>query len=204
MKKVSIVLLFAAVSFTFTACDNRDEKGTTDTSNSDMSRNETDSTRGDKPGDTPASRISTTPVDKESTDFVLKAASGGLMEVEAGTLAQQKAKSKRVKDFGSMMVRDHSKANEELKSIASAKNINIPTAMLPAHQKHIDMMAKMSGAAFDKHYMSMMLDDHKKDVSDFKKASTGLKDDAIKSFAGKTLPTLQMHLDSAKAIHGMK
>jgi uncharacterized protein (DUF305 family) len=53
---------------------------------------------------------------------------------------------------------------------------------------------------FDKAYMTMMVSDHKKDVSDFRNASKSLKDSTIKGFAARTLPVLQMHLDSAQAI----
>src|SRR5690242_1163409 len=60
-----------------------------------------------------------TPLSKEDSSFVMEAAVGGLMEVQAGQIAQQNAQSQRVKDFGGMMVTDHSKANDELKSYAS-------------------------------------------------------------------------------------
>lgn len=203
MKKVSIALLFIAASLSFTACDNRDESGVTDASNSDISKNETNTTRGDKPGDTTA-QTSNTPPSQESIDFATKAASGGMMEVQLGQVAQQKAKSQRVKDFGSMMVIDHSKANEELKSLAASNNITVPATLLPEHQKHIDMMSKMTGSAFDNHYIDMMVNDHKKDIAEFKNKANSATNDAFKSFAAKTLPTLQKHLDSAQAINGKK
>jgi len=202
MKQLSMALLFIAIFFT--ACVNRDENGSTDTSNTNFTKSETDSTRGDNPPDSSANQVSATPPDKTSMDFAMKAASGGMMEVEAGKLAQQNAKSDRVKSFGMMMVADHSKANDELKSIAAANNINIPTAMMPQHQKHIDLMTKMKGDAFDKHYIDMMVNDHVKDVDDFKKEANHTNNDAVKSFAAKTLPVLQMHLDSAKAIKSKK
>ncbi|HEY3570771.1 MAG TPA: DUF4142 domain-containing protein, partial [Thermoanaerobaculia bacterium] len=57
-----------------------------------------------------------------------------------------------------------------------------------------DHLSKLSGAAFDKAYVSMMVKDHKKDVAEFKKESTKAKDSDVKSFASTTLPTLQDHL----------
>jgi putative membrane protein len=200
MKRLSIAFLFIAAPLLFTACNNRDENGSTDTSNTNASHSITDSTRGDKPGDTTAMANTIAP-NKESMDFVTKAASGGMLEVQLGQLAQQNAKSQRVKDFGSMMVTDHSQANDELKSLASSNNITISPTLLPDHQKHIDMMSKMKGADFDKHYMDMMVSDHKEDIDEFKKEANNSNNDAFKSFAAKTLPTLQKHLDSAQAIH---
>lgn len=144
--------------------------------------------------------ISNTPLSKEDSSFVMEAAIGGLMEVQSGQIAQNNAQSQRVKDFGAMMVTDHGKANDELKSYASAHGINLPDALPADKQKHIDAMKNMKGAAFDKHYVSMMVDDHKEDVAKFKKESTGAKDDQLKTWTANTLPVLQKHLDSIQAI----
>lgn len=140
------------------------------------------------------------PVDKESSDFAVKAADAGMLEIALGKLAQEKAMSPRVKDFGAMMVRDHSKAGDELKSIATSKNITLPDSVGTDYKKHIDDMSKMSGKDFDKHYIDMMVSGHK-DVSDmFQSASSNLTDPDLKTFATNTLPTIKMHLDSAQAI----
>lgn len=199
MKKIINSILLLSASIIFFSCNNRDENGSTDTSNTNTSHSITDSTRGDKPSEATTANTTAQPVTKESADFVTKSASGGMLEVQLGQLAQQKAKSQRVRDFGSMMVADHSQANDELKSLASSNNISVPTSLLPDHQKHLDMMSKMSGADFDKHYMDMMVNDHKEDIAEFKKEANSK--DAFGTFAGKTLPVLQKHLDSAQAIH---
>ncbi|MGE5419376.1 MAG: DUF4142 domain-containing protein [Chloroflexota bacterium] len=134
-------------------------------------------------------------------DFVKEAAIGGLMEVELGRYVEQNAANARVKNFGSMMVRDHSKANDELKSIASQKNIQLPASMDEKHMNSVNDLKKKKGAELDKDYMSDMVDDHEKDVDKFRKQSEDGKDPEIKAFATKTLPVLQTHLDSAKSIH---
>ncbi|HEY4651370.1 MAG TPA: DUF4142 domain-containing protein, partial [Pontibacter sp.] len=94
------------------------------------------------------------------SEFMTEAASGGMMEVELGNLAQQKGQSKEVKDFGRMMVTDHTKANEELKALAAQKNITLPTAMGEDHQEHVREVSKKTGADFDKAYMKLMVEDH--------------------------------------------
>lgn len=138
---------------------------------------------------------------EDDAEFMVKAASGGMMEVEIGQMAQQKAQSQRVKDFGAMMVKDHTKANDELKALAATQNISIPGTLGEDHQKHVNDMGTKSGADFDKAYMSMMVDDHKKDISEFEDEAKDGKDASIKAFASNTVPTLKMHLDSAQAIH---
>jgi putative membrane protein len=144
--------------------------------------------------------VNAAPLSKEDSSFVMEAAIGGLMEVQAGQLAEQNAQNQRVKDFGNMMVTDHSKANDELKSYASGHGITLPTELPADKQKHIDAMKNMKGAAFDKHYIAMMVEDHKEDVGKFKKQSTSANDAQLKTWAGNTLPVLQKHLDSVQAI----
>jgi len=131
--------------------------------------------------------------------FVQKAAVGGLAEVEMGKMAQQKGSSDQVKQFGSRMVDDHSKANDELKQIASSKGITLPTDLDAKHKSKMDKMQKLSGAQFDRAYMDDMVADHKEDVADFKKQASSGKDGDLKAFASKTLPTLEDHLKMAQS-----
>jgi putative membrane protein len=133
--------------------------------------------------------------------FAEKAAAGGAAEVEGGKLAEQRAASDKVKQFGARMVQDHSKANEELKQLAAGKGLPLPSS--PDAHSH-EMMAKLqklSGAEFDRAYMDHMVKDHKKDIAEFQKESNSGKDPQIKAFAAKTLPTLQEHLKMAEATH---
>src|SRR3954453_5331901 len=92
--------------------------------------------------------------------FVMNAAMGGMAEVELGKLAEQKASSESVKQFGQKMVADHGKANEELKSVAATQKIDIPVSLSSKHQAVIDRLSKLSGSAFDKAYVKEMVKDH--------------------------------------------
>jgi putative membrane protein len=135
---------------------------------------------------------------KPDETFVKKAAEGGMAEVELGKLATQKATSDSVKQFGQRMVDDHSKANDELKKLAQDKNITLPTAVGAKDKAAEDRLSKLSGAAFDRTYMQMMLADHRKDVNEFRVESRSGKDPEVKAWAGKTLPTLEEHLKQAQ------
>ncbi len=131
--------------------------------------------------------------------FIEGAAEGGMAEVQLGQLAAQKAQSADVKQFGQKMVDDHSKANDQLKSIASSKGVTLPGDMKSADRREHDKLAKLSGPDFDREYMKYMVADHKKDVSDFRKEAKSGKDADVKGFAGTTLPTLEQHLQMAQA-----
>jgi putative membrane protein len=121
-----------------------------------------------------------------------------MAEVELGKLAQQKAASDQVKQFGKKMADDHQKANEQLKTLASKKGMTLPADMTSSDRREYDKLQKKSGADFDREYMKEMVSDHKKDVKDFESAAKKADDADIKSFASTTLPTLQQHLDLAQ------
>ena len=137
------------------------------------------------------------------TKFIHEAAAGGMAEVELGKLAAKNAASADVKAFGQHMVDDHSKANDELMSIVKSKGMDAPAALDAEHQKAVQKLSSMTGASFDKAYMTQMVADHKKTISLFEKEANSGKDADVKAFAAKTLPTLKEHLkmaqDTAKA-----
>jgi putative membrane protein len=144
--------------------------------------------------------MSNTPLTREDSTFVMEAAIGGMMEVESGQLAQQNAANQRVKAFGAMMVTDHSKSNDELKSFASSRGMTLPTELPADKKKHLESMKAMKGKAFDNHYMTMMNEDHRKTIDLFQKQANSGGDAQLKTWAQNTLPVLQKHLDSAQAI----
>ncbi len=137
---------------------------------------------------------------EDDREFLVKAASGGLMEVELGKMAQTQGASAEVKKFGQQMVTDHSKANEELKTIAANKNITVPSTPGEDAQEHINELKEKRGADFDKAYMNLMVDDHQEDVNAYEKEANSGDDADIKAFAAKIVPTLKQHLDMAKTL----
>jgi putative membrane protein len=118
--------------------------------------------------------------------FMKKAAKGGMMEVAMGRMAEQNAQSEDVKSFGKRMVTDHGKANDELKSIAAKKNVQLPTK---------EPTEKWTS---DKAYMNTMVRDHQKDLAEFKQEANSGSDADVKKFADDTAKVIQEHLDLAK------
>jgi putative membrane protein len=141
----------------------------------------------------------TAAMDKDDANFMVEAADGGMMEVEMGNIAQQRATDPAVKSFGAMMVRDHTKANEELKALAAQKNVSLPVSMGDNNMKKVNDMRDEKN--FDKKYMDMMVSDHKDDIDKFEKIAKDGKDSDLKSWASTTLMTLRTHLDSAQYIN---
>ena len=135
-------------------------------------------------------------LDKSDKDFIEKAAAGGMMEVEAGKVVETKAQNADVKSYGSTLVKDHSAANDELKSLAQSKGVTLPTSLPKHEQGELDKLSKAKN--FDHEFLEHSVKDHKKDVKEFEKASKSAKDPDVKAFAAKTLPTLQSHLKQAE------
>lgn len=125
--------------------------------------------------------------------FVLLAGAGGMLEVELGRLAAEKAASDAVKQFGQRMVDDHSKVNDELKVLADEKGIVLTQQLGETDRAMRDKLAQMSGAEFDRAYMSHMVKDHRMDLTQFQRYARTGGDPEVKAWAGKMLPVLQEH-----------
>lgn len=191
MKKVSYLLMIAAASFAFQGCNSgaKDAKENADSLN--------------KSKDTTSNALNTGGIAAPDDDakFATAAADGGMAEVALGKLALQKSSNPKIKEFATMMVSDHGKANEGLMTIAKAKNISLPAAPGEAHQKKIDELTKLSGADFDKGYVNAMVDGHKSTLTLMQDEAKDGKDPELKAFAAKTAPVVQTHLTAINKIH---
>jgi len=131
-------------------------------------------------------------------EFIMKAAKSGMMEVELGRLAQEKGTSEQVKNLGQRLVADHGKANEELKEVASRAGVTLPEHHQGMkHDAKADRLQNLSGAEFDRQFMRMQVEHHRKDIAEFQKMARN-GSEPVKSFAAKQLPALQEHLRMAQ------
>lgn len=194
MKRVSVLLLATCFFAVMQSCNSNSSSDSVD--KADSTNNARDTTSMSPKKDS----TSGMGVNDDVADFAVKAANGGMMEVQLGEYAAKNASDKAVKDFGSMMVKDHTKANDELKSIATSKNIALPAQVGQDMTDKMTDLMKKTGKDFDKAYMNSMVKDHKDDVDMFQKESNNSKDSTMKTFAANTLPTLQKHLTAAEAI----
>ena len=140
------------------------------------------------------------PVSAMDKQFMMEAAAGGNTEMAASRVALDRSSNDRVKNYANMMIADHAKAGDELKSIASAKSVTLPDSVMAKQHSELDMLRKTSAGGFDKAYIKMMDKDHKETISKFEMAAQKCDDSNVKTFASKTLPTLKMHEDSVMAI----
>ena len=111
---------------------NQNGNSNTGNSNSTQNQNENRSANRNTSGGATGSQGRMSSQDR---NFVMDAAMGGMMEVELGRVAAQRGASDAVKQFGQRMVDDHSKANQELMSLASSKAMTLPTTLDEKHQQ---------------------------------------------------------------------
>ena len=137
--------------------------------------------------------------DQPGQKFIVKAVQGNLAEVQMGELAQEKGASDGVKSFGRMLQADHSAANQQATAAAAAIGVTPPTEPSKKQKADYARMSKLSGAAFDSHFVKHMVDDHKKDIAAYQKESKK-QDGQVSQYAGATLPTLQKHLETAQSL----
>ncbi len=203
MKKYSLLLTLLLSTWLIQSCNsNTNDSNSVDSANEMNENKEPDNNNMGMTND--STGMGTMAVMEDDSKFMVKAAAGGMAEVELSQLAQQKATNERVKAFATMMVQDHTKANNELKALAATKNVTLPAAMDNDHQEDLNDLSKKSGADFDKAYVNMMVDDHKKDVDLFDDCTKMDKGDSdVKAWATKTLPTLRSHLAEIQKLDDM-
>jgi putative membrane protein len=130
--------------------------------------------------------------------FILDAAKGGLAEIKMGKLAAEKASDPQVKEFGNKMVEDHQKANDELRQVANDKKVKWPDDLTDEQVATFKKLSQLSGPDFDREYVQAMVEDHQKDVDEFRQEEQRAQDPELKGFVSRTLPILQHHLQMAQ------
>jgi predicted outer membrane protein len=128
-----------------------------------------------------------------------------MAEVEGGKMAQSKGQSAEVKAFGQQMIDDHTQNLNEVKAMAEARGVTLPTEPDAKHKAMAAKLEKMSGASFDKSYMAQAgVQDHKAVHAKLMTASKKAKDPELKTLVDKTEAVVAQHLKSAEQMPSAK
>lgn len=138
-------------------------------------------------------------VDGEIADFLKEMTEARLMDLEEGKTAQQRATTRSLKNYGSLMVKDQSEMLNNLKKIAADKKVPIPSWLGPDKTEGLGDLKEEHGKSFDKKFIKMMIIDHKRDIKKLEKAIQ-YGDADLQVFATRYLPVVQSHLDQIKAL----
>src|ERR1700744_2141491 len=141
---------------------------------------------------------STLGIAPKTEDFIKEAATSDMLEIDAAKIAEQKGNADE-KKFAQQMITDHTKTSDELKSLVPAdKKSALPTALDDSSQNKLDKLRDTKPEDFAGQYDPMQVSAHKDAVSLFERYAKGGEDPKLKECAGKTLPTLQPHLEMAQ------
>jgi putative membrane protein len=148
------------------------------------------------PADTAGNPIAST----QDASFVYQASAGGMAEVMMGHLAMQRGQTQAERNFGRMLVADHTKANDQLMGIA--QTVMLRTASGPnAMQQSMDQQLQSAPAdAFDAMFNHCMISAHERTIALFKTEAHGGENPQLRHFAAMTLPALYAHLRIAEAL----
>lgn len=137
------------------------------------------------------------PVTQQDMDFAVDATYSNLSEIEFGQLAVEKAEYESVRDFGVLMVTDHTNAQNQLATIAGIQDIEVPDTLKAEHQLLYDQLLAMEGEAFDSAYIRSQIEAHQQAQQIFQ---TQIEEGSYKQlldFASSTLPHINAHLERA-------
>ena len=179
------VLVAAALVSTLWACksNGREDDRSSEPEYQDLSRQSAGT----------STRASTPKLSSEERRFTEEALRSGQFEIEISRLALQKASSGKVRDFATMMVADHGQANRDLESLARKNGIYAPTTLDPDNQAKLDELRRLDGPAFDKEFQEVQVALHDRAIRSFDEASRECRDEELRNFVIRTLPTLQQH-----------
>jgi putative membrane protein len=137
-------------------------------------------------------------LDKADQSFLDTAAQTDMTEAHVGQMAQDQGNAQAVKDFGQMLVTDHTNDYNQVTALGTKVNATIPKGLDAMHDKMIAPMNKLKGAAFDHKFIQEMVAGHEKAIAQYKKAAADSQNPDVKAYAAQVLPTLEKHLDTAK------
>jgi putative membrane protein len=134
-------------------------------------------------------------------EFAKMAAVANMFEIKSSELALEAANKDSTKEFAQHMIADHTKAGEDIVPAAKAEKVQLPTSLDKEHQAKLNELKSADQADFDKKYLAEQLKAHETAVALFSVYSSSGQKGELKTFAAKTLPTLNQHLADVKKLN---
>ena len=142
----------------------------------------------------------TSPITLSDADksFLEEAIKGDIGEVQLGQLAVEKGQSAAAKSFGQTLVTDHGMHKDKLVALAGRAGMSAPTEPAKEAADNYKQLQAVAPAKFDAVLKGIMVEDHQKDIAKYQKQAEGTG--PLADLARETVPTLQKHLELAKAL----
>jgi putative membrane protein len=130
--------------------------------------------------------------------FVLHAGMGHLMEIELAKQAVQKATNPEVKQAAQHILDDHQKALQQLRPVAQALNVQLPSSLSPEKQQMIQILTSLPTDQFEKHYILAMQADHAADLVKYRGVAQLSQNEQVKQYAQQQIPVLAQHAEQVQ------
>lgn len=143
--------------------------------------------------------VPTTAIAAPPAVFLRAAIHGNYSEVTLGRIIQNRGASPQVRQFGAMLIRDHSNGLAQAQRIAGRLGLRIPAALTPEARNEQRLLRHLNGSAFDREVRRYMINDHRKDIAEFR-AQARSGDRATAGYAAATVPVMRRHLLMAQSI----
>lgn len=131
--------------------------------------------------------------------FLQNALQGANSEIMLGRMAAERARSPAVREFGQTLVSDHQQARQELRDLG--RNFGLRPGWQPSDEAR-DERQKLDGLRgrdFDREFVRFMIDDHRKDISEFRDEANE-QHGRVSDLARNQIPTMRNHLRMAIAL----
>jgi putative membrane protein len=133
--------------------------------------------------------------------FLGQVTQASLLNIEMGKLAQDRASSDAVKEFGKKMIADHERGLTIFKRVADRDGVAVDAQLDAKHKERLDRLAKLSGAEFDRAYIKDQLKAHQRMVSYFQSEADNSTESIASKMANNMLPAVQKHLNETKELN---
>jgi putative membrane protein len=171
-----------------------------DDRNSSSSNTDTTATSKDDAEEKNDSALATRAAEKNA-QFLVDAVASNYGEIKLAKIGQQNSSHAELKEVAKLLEADHTAVLNDLKSLASAKSITIPTEENADAKDELKELKEEKASTFDKDWCEMLMDSHKNSILRFESASKDLTDADIKTFVDKVLPKLRIHHDKLMECH---
>lgn len=180
-RTLNIALLCAALATATVACSNQpdDSKETAEEMNEDKFEGKAE----------------------KNADKLVDAYSANLFEVRMSENAAMHATTPEVKNLAMMLVEKHNRMNEEVQTLATKKQVSLPTDLTDEQRRDIEKLAEKTGLDYDKHYTSTTKDKHEDALKNYEKIAEKSEDSEIQAWASKNVTEVREHLDMVVSAH---
>jgi putative membrane protein len=132
--------------------------------------------------------------------FLQNATISSAWKITLGEIALRQAASKDIKEFSKIMMTDQGQIYRDLKRLAQRKGTTLSEDIDPVHRNTIAFLSQEYGAAFDRNYISLMIDEHQRDAVLYREESEKGLDADVRAFAGPIVRKLEEYVGLAKKI----